>query len=219
MPAVMQDGNLMESPEQLFQSIDQIQQKGYVFWDKGRAADACRIWQPALELVGRLMRSGLYPSAEALDRDFHGRHSLGNWAADYGDALFQAGADDRHYWQECRNFCRQYLAWSSRPNDLSNRNRRRLLAECAYLLGSPDEGDALFQAYLLASPGWSWGWIKWASQYAQDVRAPWHDLKRAEQILRQGLQAEHQEDRPAVAAKLREVLTRQGRLIEASGIT
>lgn len=209
---------MIQPAEEIFPRIEQLQQLGYDYWDKNQPAGACRLWQQAWELIAGLMQSGRYASVEALDKTFHGRQSISSWAADYTEALRQAGLQDLSMLEESSGFCRQYLAWTSQPEALNNQNRRRLIAENTFRAGLPDQGDAIFSEYLRQNPRWGWGWASWADQYGFYSQMPWHDLNRAEQILRQALAVDNLENRGIVAERLRDILIRQGRPAAASAI-
>lgn len=208
----------MESSEQLMKQIDQHQQQGYVFWEKGQAESACRIWKQAWELIVKLLQTGQYHAIEDLDRAFHGRQSIASWAGDYGEALRRTGENDLFLRQVGTDFCRQYLDYSSRPNDLNNQNRRRMIAENTFKSGLPEEGDAIFDGFLQDNPRWGWGWASWADQYSFYTQVPWYDLNRAESILRSALKVYDLDNRTEVQDRLRDVLIKMGRPIEASDL-
>ncbi len=197
--------------------IETSQQQGYQGLNSGSLA-ACRAWRKVWDLLSQLMQSGQYASIEELDKAFHGPQSIVNWANDFAAELRKAGSEDAGFLQQCIDFCCQYLAWSNRQTGLNSLSLYRLIAECTFALGRPAEGDASFRDSLAQNPWWGWGWISWAEQYAAYAKVGWHDLKKAETILRQALAVKELRDRPEVARRLRDILIKQGRAIEASGI-
>ncbi len=207
-----------EDTGSILRQIDQLQQQGYIFWDKGQWPSACQFWRQAWLLIVDLLRGGIFASIEDLDHAYHGRQSISSWAVDYGEAMRKASLADSFFLAAGSEFARQYLAYTSRPDDLNNQNRRRMIAENAFKMGAAAEGDALYQEYLRINPRWGWGWISWAAQYSCYPEAPWYDLARAETLLRKALQVDQLNQRAAVQEKLRDVLIKQGRSIEASAL-
>lgn len=201
--------------DQLIQSkIDERMQLGYQALATSERSGASGPWHQVWKIIAGLMRDGSYRSIEELDNDFRGRQSVANWANDYVQEILRVDKGRTANWADLVDFCQQYLAWSGKPESLNNRNRRRLIGEGLFALGRPEDGDAAFSAFLAENPRWGWGWISWAGQYSRQV--PWHDLAKAESILRQGLKVDGLDNRQLVVEQLRIVLRRQGRPIEAS---
>lgn len=196
--------------------IDERMQLGYQALASGERSGASGPWHQVWMMIAGLMRDGCYGSIEELDSDFRGRQSIANWANDYVQDMLRADKGRSANWADIVDFCRQYLDWSGKPESMNNRNRRRLIGEGLFALGRPHDGDAAFAAFLAENPRWGWGWISWAGQYSRSNQAPWHDLARAESILRQGLKVDGLDDRQLVVEQLRIALRRQGRPIEAS---
>ena len=93
-------------------------------------------------------------------------------------------------------------------------NRRRALAESYYQVGETDKAEALYREWLKADPCWGWGWIGWSDCY-RFTRTESRDLKRSEQLLREGLSVVKVRDRPDLAERLADLYEEQGRGEEA----
>jgi hypothetical protein len=201
-----------------FAKIEEWQQLGYEAWKQSKRSRAVEFWQIAWQLVTSLMQDDRFASLADLDKAWHGRQSISSWAADFGEALYLAGLVNPADLPASVEFNRQILAWSGNANDINNRNRRRMVAESTFKTAGPIAGDAAYQEYLSQNPRWGWGWVSWADQYGFDSQAPWHDLKRAENILRQALQVQDLDNRTFVLERLRDILLQQGRPTEAAAI-
>lgn len=206
------------TPEQILARISEWQQMGYEAWNRHKRQRACECWQQGWTLVTGLMQSGRFASIEELDKLYHGRQSLAIWAADYGEALYLAGLDDLQALPASVAFNEQMLAWSARKDDINSNNRRRMIGESIFRMAGPAAGDTVYRGYLAEYPRWGWGWVSWSDQYGFDTRAAWHDLARAESILREALQIEGIDNRPVILERLRDILLRQGRAAAAAAV-
>lgn len=198
--------------------IENLQKDGYEDWSHGRRVQALDAWLKAWELVAGLMETGRFSTLEALDEHYHGSQSITLWATDISEALCLAGQRRSERLPDCIRLNRQVLAWSSDQHSLNSKNRCRMIADGLFETEGPETGDAAYRDFLAQDPRWSWGWASWAEQYGFGTRRPWHDLKKAESILREALQVEGQDNRIVILERLREILEKQGKNTEASTV-
>src|SRR5258707_13088631 len=81
-------------------------------------------------------------------------------------------------------------------------NLRASLARSYCATGMTARADELFQSWLAADPGWSWGWIGWADCYSGSGEAG--DYSRAEELLRRGYDVAVGRDRGYIAERRRD---------------
>lgn len=197
-----------------FESLDDKLQAGYELRASHGAVAACRIWVEAWKDVLHLFEKGGLQSIREFDERFGGSQSLFNWIQDLQDELWNAGLEDRQFLTARIQVCEEGLRRFPTDDELLSENRRRALAESYYELGETDKAEALYRDWLKADPGWGWGWIGW-SDCCRFTRTELQDLKRCEQILREGLSVANVRDRPDLAERLADLCAEQGRNEEA----
>jgi tetratricopeptide (TPR) repeat protein len=197
-----------------FESLDDKMQAGYELRASQGAVAACRIWVEAWKDVLQLLDKGGLQSIREFDERFGGSQSLFNWIQDLQDELWNAGLEDRQFLTARIQVCEEGLRRFPTDDELLSENRRRAVAESYYELGETDKAEALYRDWLKADPGWGWGWIGWSDCY-RFTRTELQDLKRCEQILREGLSVANVRDRLDLAERFADLCAEEGRNEEA----
>jgi len=143
-----------------------------------------------------------------------GRNPCSIGSQDLEDELRNAGLEDRQFLTARIALCEEGLRRFPADDDLMTENRRRALAESYNELGETGKAEALFREWLKLDPRWGWGWIGWSDCH-WFTRAERKDLKRSEQILREGLAIADVRDRADVVKRLADLCREQGRDEEA----
>jgi tetratricopeptide (TPR) repeat protein len=198
-----------------FELLDDQMQVGYDLLASSGAVAACRTWLEAWSDVLRLFDKGGMQSIAEFDERFKGTQSLFNWIQDLEQELWNAGLEDRQFLTARIQVCEEGLRRFRSDDELMTENWRRALAGSYFELGETEKADTLYQDWLKADPRWGWGWIGWADCY-RFTRTERQDLKRCEQILREGLSIADVRDRPGLAERLADLYEEQGRNEEAA---
>jgi hypothetical protein len=201
-----------------FELLDDKMQAGYDLQGPRGATAACHIWLEAWRDVLGLLDKGGLTSIHAFDERFRGSQSLFNWIQDLEDGLRNAGVEDRQFLTSRIAVCEEGLRRFPAEDELMTENRRRALAEAYFELGETGTAEALYHDWLLADPGWGWGWIGWSDGYGF-TRTKVQDWQRAEQILREGLAVDQVRDRLDMLERLADICEEQGRKGEATAAT
>lgn len=200
-----------------FERLDDRIQAGYDQVAAGETAAACRTWLTAwADARGLLDKAGL-ASIAAFDARFRGSQSLGNWLQDLETELWNAGLQDREFLTARIALCDEGLRRFPTEDALLTENWRRALAESYCELGETDETEGLYRTWVATDPCWGWGWIGWADCY-RFARQDRQDLRRAEQLLRDGLAVPAVRDRADLADRLADLYDQQGRGAEARAV-
>lgn len=198
-------------------SFDRLEDKMLAGYDLIEARDvigACRVWLEAwAEVLALLDRAGI-TSLEELDRQFSGGEFVLSWIHALDQELWNAGLNDPQFFRARIAFCEEGLRRFPSDHASAIENRRRFLAESYFELGDTAKTEALYREWLAADPQWGWGWIGWARCY-QFARAEMKDLKRAEQLLLDGLSIAQVRDSEQFAEELAALYEQQGRVKEA----
>lgn len=198
-----------------FEMLDDKMQDGYDLLASKGAVAACRTWLEAWKDVLRLFtKSGLQSIAE-FDERFRGTQSLFNWIQDLEQELWNAGLEDRQFLAARIQLCEEGLRRFRSDDELMTENWRRALAESYYELGETDKAETCYRDWLKADPTWGWGWIGWSDCY-RFTHTERQDLKRCEEILRQGLSIADVRDRADLVERLADLCEEQGRNEEAA---
>jgi tetratricopeptide (TPR) repeat protein len=197
-----------------FEQLDDKMQTGYDLLASSGSAAACRIWLEAWSDVLRILDKAGMQSIQEFDDRFRGTQSLFNWIQDLEDELWNAGLEDRQFHTARVALCEEALRRFRSDDELMTENRRRALAGSYYELGETGKAEALYRDWLEADPRWGWGWIGWSDCY-RFTRTELQDLKRCEQILREGLSIADVRDCPDLAERLADLCEEQGRSKEA----
>jgi tetratricopeptide (TPR) repeat protein len=202
-----------------FEMLDDKMQAGYERKAAGDLMGACRLWLDAWADVLRLLDKAEIRSIEAFDAQFQGTQCLFNWIQDLEMELWNAGLEDRHFLTARVSVCEEGLRRFGTEHDFMTESWRRALAESYFELGETDKVEALYQEWLKADPRWGWGWIAWSDCYQfQAGRPELQDLRRSEQLLREGLSVPEVRDREDIAERLAGLYDEQGRGEEAKAI-
>ncbi|MCI0423456.1 MAG: SEC-C domain-containing protein [Acidobacteria bacterium] len=100
---------------------------------------------------------------------------------------------------------------------LITENFRRAVAESYFELGEAGKADELYRQWLDTDPQWGWGWIGWSDGYWL-TRAESRNLRKAEELLQQGLSVVRVRDRKDIVERLTDLYKEQGRDDEAREI-
>lgn len=199
-----------------FEALDDKMQTGYQqLRAPGGAVAACRMWLEAWSDVLRILDKTGMQSIQEFDHRFGGTQSLFNWIQDLESELWNAGLEDRQFLTARIALCEEGLRRFRSDDDLMTENRRRALAESYYELGETEKAESLYRSWLDADPYWGWGWIGWSDCY-RFTRTERKDLKRCEQILREGFSLEEVRERADIAERLADVCEEQGHGQEAA---
>ena len=196
-----------------FEALDDKMQAGYELAESGAVA-VCRVWLEVWSDVRRLLDKAGMQSIQEFDQRFQGTQSLFNWIQDLEGELWNAGLEDRQFLAARIALCEEGLRRFRTDDDLMAENRRRAMAESYYELGEPDKAEALYRGWLHLDPSWGWGWIGWSDCY-RFAPTPGRDLRRSEQLLREGLSMVEVRDRPDLAERLADLYDEHGRGEEA----
>jgi tetratricopeptide (TPR) repeat protein len=195
--------------------LDDKMQLGYDLLASSGSVAACRIWLEAWNDVLRLFNKSGLKSIQEFDDRFRVTQSLFNWIQDLEQELWNAGLGDRQFLTARIAVVEEALRRFPSDDALMIENCRRAWAESYFELGEADKAEALYQDWLKADPGWGWRWIGWSDRYGF-TRTERQDLKRCEQILREGLSIAGVRDRADMAERLADLLEEQGRHEEAA---
>jgi tetratricopeptide (TPR) repeat protein len=198
-------------------SFDRLEDKmlaGYDLIELGDVAGACRVWLEAwAEVLALLDRAGI-SSLEELDRQFCGGEFVLSWIHALDQELWNAGLNEPEFFRARIAFCEEGLRRFTAGDEFFSETARHALAESYFELGDTGKTDTLYREWLSADPQWGWGWIGWADCY-QFARAQSKDLKKAEQLLLEGLSVARVRDSDQFAEDLAALYEKQGRVKEA----
>ena len=190
-----------------FEALDDKIQAGQIAKRCCRPA-ACTIWLDAWRDVQALMEKAGTESIEEFDGRFAGTQFISNWIQDLRDGLWNAALEDQRFALERVKLCERELQ-RSQSDDLTAENWRRALAESYFELGENEKADAV-PGWLADDPKWGWGWIGWVDLF-QFTKEDRQDLRRSEELLREGLAIGGIRDRADVLDRLADVCNQQGR--------
>ena len=198
-----------------FERLDDKMQAGYALLQhKHGAVGACEVWLDAWgEFLSLLDKSGV-KSIDEFDEQFKGTEWIFNWLQEFEQELWNAGIAQPRFFRERVRVCEEHLRRFPSDHAMAMENRRRYLAESYFELGDTHKTEALYREWLAADPQWGWGWIGWARCYIF-ARGPMKDLKRAEQLLLEGLSVAQVRDADQFVEDLANLYEQQGRLKEA----
>jgi tetratricopeptide (TPR) repeat protein len=210
--AVLWERWFPDSPS--FEMFDNRIQDGY---DRPDRREGCREWLEAWQVLLRIAEKLQIGTLRAFDERFQGTELLLNWVQDVEMALGDLARpeQDREWFQQRRQFCEELLVRFPNEDKLLMENMRRSWAESLFAIGETDRAEELFRGWLEEDPQWSWGWIGWADNhlFAPSLQ---RNLKRAEELLREGLAVEGIEERDVFYERLEHLYEEQGRKEEAA---
>lgn len=197
-----------------FEMLDDKMQAGY---ERRQAEDqlgACRLWLQAWNDVLHILDKANIKSIAEFDNRFGGTQSLFNWIQDLEMELWNAGLEDEQFLEARITLCEEGLRRFEPDDDLMTENWRSALAESYFKLGDTAKADALYSEWLNADPQWGWGWIGWSDCYRFEFPET-QDMKRADQLLLDGLSVTEVRDSKYIIERLADSYTEQGREDEA----
>ena len=197
-----------------FERLDDKIQAGYGLRESKEYAAACRIWLEAWQDALQLFDKAEVSSIEEFDRKFKGSQILFNWIQDLESDLWNAGIKDRAFLAARVRFCEQALEKFEADDEQLTKNFRRALAESSFELCQTGKADELYRSWLSDDPQWGWGWIGWSDCY-QFSRTEFKDLRKAEELLREGLSISGIRDASEITGRLAFLFDEQGRHDEA----
>jgi hypothetical protein len=192
------------------EQLDDRIQAGYAFQHSDPLA-ACEPWLQAWEGFLILYDAGSFKSMGEFDDMFAGTQLVSNWTRDLEMALGNAAIKDSRWHERRIRFCDEFLRWFPNEDGLTRENMRRALAESIFGTGDRARGDALFEQWLKDDPQWGWGWIGWSDCHWLFATGAERDARRAEALLKQGLDAPGVRDRADLLERLAELSRERGR--------
>ena len=167
------------------EKIERFIMVGYKLLDVDKSRECCLVWLSMLprvwDLVSKCDQEDEYDSWD----DFYNIFLA--WITDVEVELSCEGFDDP-YFLKCRiQLCQNYLEQCSDWDDYITERMRGAIGESYFGLGESEKANDFFENWLKEEPSCGWGWIYWSDCYANVVDDSMLDLKRAEEIIRQGL--------------------------------
>ena len=198
-----------------FETLDAKMQAGYGLWLKQHeVVAACAVWLDAWrDFLSLLDKSGSQ-SIDEFDAQFKGTEWVYNWLQEFEQELWNAGIEQHRFFSDRVRVCEENLRRFPSDNALAIENRRRYLAESYFELGDTAKTEALYREWLAADPQWGWGWTGWADCH-YIAKSATKDLKKAEQILLDGMAVDGVRDIDALIERLAHLYEDQGRKQEA----
>jgi tetratricopeptide (TPR) repeat protein len=201
-----------------FRGADDKMQAGYDAMGSVGVVAACRIWLDAWADVLRILDKAGLQSISDFDKRFRGTQSLFNWIQDLEGELWNAGLEDKQFLAARIALCEEGLKrFEATDDELMTENRRRALAESYFELGETEKAEALYREWLKTDPQWGWGWIGWSACY-QFTRSELRNLRRAEQLLLEGLAVAEVRDAEDISERLADLYGDQRRTDEADDV-
>lgn len=194
----------------LLRQLTETIEQGYDRFDRGQAPAACRVWQEAWHQLLLVSSRDSLDWAE-LAKAWPGRQAVSTWVLDQDTALAEASSEDLALVRQRIDFCHQALTCGLVLSPIQEHKLVHSLAVSHFQADQPTSGDAVFGAYLVQHPDWTWGWLSWADQYW--VHPAWRSAspERAEAIFRQGLAQPRLDERRRLVRRLKEFYTATGR--------
>jgi len=203
--------------EPSFEALDDKMRAGYELNPSRNVEAACRIWLEAWNDALRIFDKAGIESIREFDERFNGTQALFNWIQDLEMELWNAGLEDRRFLASRIAVCEEGLKRFEADDDLALENFRRGIGESYFDLGETGKADSLYREWLNADPQWGWGWIGWSDCY-RSTRTEFGDLRKAEELLREGFAIDGVRDFQDVADRLADLYEDEGRGDEAKEI-
>lgn len=201
-----------------FEMVDKKIHKGYTLLKKRKINEACSIWWDAWNDIVNLMDQQSLSGINAFDKKFEGSQSIFNWGSDFEMELHNAGLYDESFIQMKIDFCKEYIKRTEDKKQINIQQMKVSIAESYIKMGKQNEGEALFESYLIDDPQWGWGWIAYSDCYRIFSGDKQNDPKKAEAILKRALAVEGLEDREDALEMLIEFYNETNREDDASAI-
>lgn len=160
-----------------------------------------KIWDYLLKLMKMAEAQSIYE----LDVGGATIYDMLYWASNFVDNLHNASIRDKSFEKHIISICEAYVDMhhGMLAKDVRNLgNIRTSLAECYFKLGKSEKTDDLFREWLSVDPDWGFGWIGWSDLYWLwnfDIEK---DFKKAENILKEGLNVPNINDREHIKERL-----------------
>lgn len=198
-----------------FETLDAKMQAGYALWlQQRKVVAACEVWLDAWrEFLSLLDKSGS-KSIDEFDEQFKGTEWVFNWLQEFEQELWNAGIEQPRFFRDRVRVCEENLLRFPSDHALATENRRRSLAESSVELGDIAKAEALYREWLAADSQWGWGWIGWSDCHHL-AKSSTEDLKKAEQILLDGMAVAGVRDINDLIERLASLYEHQGRMQEA----
>ena len=181
--------------------VDELMQRGYRLMETGDPAGGCNAWLAYWTSALELMETWQIRTISQFDEQFPQTQYLYNWCQDFEMELGNAGLRDCKYAAARLEFCRRIIPLVDPEDTLMLGNMRRAMAESHLALGDAAKAERLYRQWLKAEPQWGWGWIGWSDLHGP-LAGGTEDPRRAEQIVKRGLQVSGLRDRPDVLQRL-----------------
>ncbi|MCI0393154.1 MAG: hypothetical protein MOB07_30860 [Acidobacteria bacterium] len=201
--------------EPSFEMLDDKMQEGYKLRRSGHVVAACHIWLEAWGDVLGLFDKADFETIHEFDERFQGTRRLFDWVQDLELDLWNASFRDRRFLARRIEVCEERLRRFDKDDDPSLNTCRRAVAQSWFELGEPGKADDLYRKWLGADPQWGWGWIGWSDCYYYTL-TQFADLRRAQEILLEGLSIAGVEDAAFLADRLANLYVAEGREDEAN---
>ena len=188
-----------------YKIADEKMMAGYRYGEQGEAIKTCDEWLSAWEDIKAIMIEDGIGSIDELQKKYQWTDFLSNYVQDLELALHNAGIIDKEYYRKRIEYCFEMLERCGRTDDLLIENTRRAIAESYFELGNGQEGERLYEMWLLDDPDWGWGYIGWSDCYHFADGRTSVQLEKAEEILTKALSRETLRDRIDVVERAAEL--------------
>jgi hypothetical protein len=192
--------------ESVMQRLADIMKHGVEQLEADKDDEAARIWLEGWSLLLEYARTEQLPSLEAVDD--RGGSTLpdfvSNWIQDLEACLGNLATADENWAQARLKMIQELLQQFPDTHSHIIFNMREAAAETQFLLGHPDEGDALFTALVDTYPDNAWAYIGWGDMYSPVFyRDRWQkNPDRARELYERGLAGPVLADRDMIEERI-----------------
>lgn len=148
------------SMEQMTDLIDE----GEKYFSEKNYVKGCDIWLKVWEALKYRFKNE-FKDLEFLQKQYEGSFFLSNFCQDLEQELYNAGRQDKAYFEKRIDYCKEFLSYFPDEDELLIHNMRRVIAETYESLGNYKQAELEYEGIVKDFPDNPWGFIGWGDMY------------------------------------------------------
>ena len=173
--------------------------EGFQYLSENDAITACDVWFRVWEGL-KLRFKPEFKNLDVLDKLYKNSFFVSNFCQDLECELYNAGIDNKSYFQKRIDYCREFCDYFPNEKELIIHNMKRAIAESFASLGNYGQAELECKNLVKEYPNNPWGYIQWGDIY---FFAPKKDLTIAKEFYEKARSiARDKEDILVVAERL-----------------
>jgi len=193
---------LLAAPVLSREQMSDLIERGFEYLEDNHSIAACDLWFKVWEAI-KYRHNTEAKNLAFFDKQYSRSFFVSNFCQDLEQELYNAGFEDKAYFEKRICYCREFLACFPEEKELIIHNMRRAIAESYLSLSNREQAKLEYKKLVQDYPDNPWGYIGWGDMYYFEEQK---DDVKAKTLYEKGLAiAKDEEDKKVIQERLMDI--------------